>query len=139
MGKSALDVWGDLDQSQLYGEFWQVMKKSGMLGVTNCSNAPDMFFPDMKNYNSSYQDVQTAKRACKSCPLLDACATYAIVAHEREGIWGSLSPYEREGLRKQIKRHGGVQKFIEKGYLKYFRLKAKVEQIPRKSSLIDED
>ena len=109
MGKSALDVWGDLSPAQLYGEFWEVMNKSGMLGVTNCSNNPDMFFPDMKNFNSAYADVQTAKRACKTCPLLDACATYAIVAHEREGIWGSLSPYEREG-------HGGSKFHVDSEY-----------------------
>ncbi len=137
MGKSTLEVWGDLEASQWYDEFYAVLMKSGV--IPNCTNDPDGMYPDTKNQTQLYAEIRRAKKACRECPLLDACATYALIAHEKEGIWGGTTPNERAGLRKEIVRQKGVDKFIEKGYLRYFRLRPKVEQMPRESRLINAD
>jgi WhiB family transcriptional regulator, redox-sensing transcriptional regulator len=40
-----------------------------------------------------------AKQICRSCPVLEACRNYALDAPEPYGIWGALTPSERQRLR----------------------------------------
>lgn len=41
------------------------------------------------------EDQAFAARACRSCPVVDACAAYAVAARERHGVWGGLTPAAR--------------------------------------------
>jgi hypothetical protein len=66
-----------------------------------CAQAPDLYYPDSEHGLAAHH-VQLAKRACKTCPLLNMCATYAIKYKEEYGVWGGMSP----GERKQIRRNG---------------------------------
>jgi len=137
MGLSTLDVFNDANQFRLLMSFYAVIEESGV--TPNCTNAPEFFFPEKKNSRDMMSDQIIAKTACRSCPLLDACATYAIVGHEREGIWGGLTSTERTTIRKDIIRNKSALSFAEQGYLKYFGIKPKVEQVPRSVSEMNID
>lgn len=41
-----------------------------------------------------------AARACRPCPLLAACRSYALEHHEPVGVWGGLTVTERRQVRK---------------------------------------
>ncbi len=53
---------------------------------------PELFYSDFAI------DIAVAKAACSTCPLLEACATYAI-KHENYGVWGGMSADERHAAR----------------------------------------
>lgn len=42
--------------------------------------------------------VELAVEECAGCPAVDACRAYAIVADEREGVWGGTTALERRLL-----------------------------------------
>lgn len=58
-----------------------------------CSQHPDLWFSELR------RDKRAAKKACSGCPLLQACAEFAIQKHadgEPEfGIWGGTDRDER--------------------------------------------
>lgn len=39
-----------------------------------------------------------AKRICATCPVASECLDHALVVGERYGIWGGLTPDERNDL-----------------------------------------
>ena len=129
MGLSTLNIFDNANQFRLLLSFYAVIDESGV--IPNCTNDPELFYPEMKNHKASYEDAETAKRACKECPLMDACATYAIVGHERDGIWGGLSAYERNQIRNRVIERKETAKFAKEGYVKYARIKPRVPQLPR--------
>lgn len=129
MGLSTLNIFDNANQFKLLLSFYAVIDESGV--IPNCTNDPELFYPEMKNHKASYEDAETAKRACRECPLMDACATYAIVGHERDGIWGSLSAYERNQIRNRVIERKETAKFAKEGYVKYARIKPRVPQLPR--------
>lgn len=43
-----------------------------------------------------------AKGVCASCPVLLQCRDYALRTHEPYGIWGGLTPQDRE---RHYRRH----------------------------------
>jgi len=46
-----------------------------------------------------YQEqVERAKAECRRCPVAAECLNYALRNGEKEGIWGGLTPEERENL-----------------------------------------
>jgi WhiB family redox-sensing transcriptional regulator len=59
---------------------------------------PELWFPEKGG------DAGTvAKRICATCPVLDDCLEFAVLAGVRDGIWGGKAPDE---LRKIRKRRG---------------------------------
>ena len=52
-----------------------------------------VFYPQRGN------PAKKAKRICATCPVLNTCRAYALVAGERVGIWGGLSEKERRLIR----------------------------------------
>lgn len=57
---------------------------------------PEAFFPE-KGAGS-----KEAKKVCSSCEVKDECLDYAFKNDERYGVWGGLSAYEREKLKKRM-------------------------------------
>jgi WhiB family redox-sensing transcriptional regulator len=60
---------------------------------------PELFFP------SPGRAATEAKRICESCPVREQCLQYALTNQEIHGIWGGLSPRERDALRRGRPRH----------------------------------
>lgn len=137
MGVSTLNVFDSGNQLRLLLSFYAVIEESGI--VPNCTNMPDLFFPEKVNSRGMFSDTAIAKEACRTCPLMDACATYAIVGHEREGIWGGLTVAERNTIRKDLIRDKSTSAFAEQGYLKYFGFRAVVPQVPRSTLEMNND
>lgn len=54
---------------------------------------PELFFPE-KSSNAT-----TAKKICRSCEVRSECLSHALDNGENFGIWGGLSPKERQLLR----------------------------------------
>lgn len=55
-----------------------------------------MFFPRQGDGASN----KKAKMLCQQCPVLTSCLEHALQCNERYGIWGGMSPAERQSLRK---------------------------------------
>lgn len=57
---------------------------------------PDMFFPESK-------DKQYAKKAlavCHKCEVKDDCLDHAIENNEKYGVWGGMTPAERDMISR---------------------------------------
>lgn len=61
-----------------------------------CRDEPETFFPEFGDNVAA----QRARRLCSACPIAVECATYALRAKERHGIWGGLTPNQRTLLRR---------------------------------------
>lgn len=57
---------------------------------------PEIWFAEIED---GYNYARTAKKFCNSCPVMTQCAQYAIASNEPHGIWGGLTPRERQKLR----------------------------------------
>lgn len=77
--RHALDAWRALA--------WVL----AMSGPAPCERpgVADRWFP------TPLADSSAAQQACRGCPARLACANYATVAGEREGVWGATRPEER--------------------------------------------
>lgn len=62
------------------------------------------------------QRVADAKYVCLSCPVRDSCRATALLADE-EGIWGGLTPAERDHLRSRLSDGLGVRQALDWHYL----------------------
>lgn len=54
---------------------------------------PDAWFSDDGNAYAM------ARQLCQKCPVKDLCADFAIENKERHGLWGGLSPQDRQKIR----------------------------------------
>jgi WhiB family redox-sensing transcriptional regulator len=62
----------------------------------NCrGKGTNLFYPE-----TGGSTVQKAKRICRDCPVREPCLEYALQQEDLHGIWGGLSPDEREELLK---------------------------------------
>lgn len=57
-----------------------------------CSDieTPEIFFPDRSD------PATEALSVCAGCLLVRECATYALSARERYGVWGGMTERDRE-------------------------------------------
>jgi len=60
----------------------------------------DHFFPSPCEKLTS-KHLQPIKELCDSCPVLQACLTYALYV-EVEGIWGGTTFGDRRRMRKEL-------------------------------------
>lgn len=58
---------------------------------------PEAFFPT----NGEQRDEAFAKRVCAGCEVQAQCLQYALDVDEPHGIWGGLTPTERQRLKKK--------------------------------------
>jgi WhiB family redox-sensing transcriptional regulator len=82
----------------------ELANKVAEVGIDHipCAQAPDLFFPEADpKTGHPLNHIRTAKKACKACPLLLDCATYAIKYNEDDGVWGGMSPGERKQIRRR--------------------------------------
>lgn len=64
------------------------------------SHSPDEFF--LLAYQAARHDVKAAKQICRGCPVLNECRTWALAnpGATADGIWGGLTPPERDRARR---------------------------------------
>src|SRR5512144_1189770 len=66
---------------------------------------PDLFFPPEEEHGRYAVLRETlAKRICLTCPVLPECTAHALATDERYGVWGGLTPAERDRLRRRRAR-----------------------------------
>jgi WhiB family redox-sensing transcriptional regulator len=62
---------------------------------------PGLFYPPEEEHGRNAVLRGTlAKRICLGCPVLGECTSYALTHDERYGVWGGLTPAERDRLRR---------------------------------------
>jgi len=61
---------------------------------------PELWFPEL----DSLWRVREAKNICEKCPVKKECLEYALVNGFKEGIWGGLSPTERNRVSKEKRK-----------------------------------
>lgn len=62
-----------------------------------CIGNPDPFYTT----NVGPAAHREAKAICSICPGINQCLRWALRHDERYGVWGGLSPEERERIRKR--------------------------------------
>ena len=55
-------------------------------------------------YPVSDEDSDEAKSICGECPVRLQCLEYAIVARERDGVWGGATEKERRRIIRQRRK-----------------------------------
>ena len=80
---------GIIPESRYTSEEW---KLEGVCRTVD----PDLWYPE----NSS--PAWEAKRLCRNCPVVTQCLEYALDNKEMFGIWGGLSPRERQRIRRDM-------------------------------------
>ena len=69
--------------------------------VPCASTWADAFFPENEGYaGTEPTSASWALMMCRECPVIEACARYAI-DYEEHGIWGGLRASERKALRSR--------------------------------------
>lgn len=56
------------------------------------------FFPQQRGRSIPLRQAQRAKAICARCPVQQQCLQAALARRETEGIWGGLTPKERDAL-----------------------------------------
>lgn len=70
----------------------------------------ELFYRDLDSMESNSTTEQNQViSTCKTCPCAVECADWGI-AKERWGIWGGLTPRERERIRRKRRRSGELSK-----------------------------
>lgn len=59
---------------------------------------PEVFYPE------SDEDAEEAKLICDVCAVRQACLEHALVAREKEGVWGGATERERRRIIRQRRR-----------------------------------
>ena len=62
---------------------------------------PDLFFPNGIGMASQVQSDR-AKAVCHVCLVVDRCLSFALRSGQDEGIWGGLTPEERQQSRRSL-------------------------------------
>jgi|GEM_PF-1609025 len=66
----------------------------------SCREAdPELFFsPDSERGAKRRAREEVAKSYCARCPVLEHCRAHALAVREPYGVWGGLTPAERDAL-----------------------------------------
>lgn len=78
--------------SAIRGPYWQKHARCAKPGMH------DLFFPEKDN--PSKEDYAPALQECRACPVREQCLQYALDTKTKDGVWGGLTPREREALTR---------------------------------------
>jgi hypothetical protein len=57
---------------------------------------PEIWYSEKGDVGFNYR---VAKEFCGQCPVVNECGKYALEANEMDGIWGGLTPKQRQQMR----------------------------------------
>ncbi|MCC5946905.1 MAG: WhiB family transcriptional regulator [Nitriliruptoraceae bacterium] len=60
----------------------------------------DPWFPEGKGADTTAA-IADAKATCERCPVRVPCLELALVEGHRDGVWGGLSPGQRQKLQRE--------------------------------------
>ena len=92
---------GELVQPAPRAEEWAWQTTGACRGTD-----PSLFFDGTRDPKAELQ----AKVVCATCQVLERCLKYAVDASEPYGIWGGLTPHERDRYRRQRKWFAPAQR-----------------------------
>ena len=81
---------------QLYIRLAKAIEEAESVPVCQTTD-PEVFFPEPGT--SHTRELRWAIEECNKCPVQRECGEYAIAAHEPYGLWGGLTPRERQQIR----------------------------------------
>lgn len=61
---------------------------------------PDLFFP-IGETGPALLQIEEAKAVCRSCPVMEVCALWALESGEKHGVWGGLSEDDRRRIKRR--------------------------------------
>lgn len=65
-------------------------------GACRGADSALFFLPERERGPSKARRERAAKRVCATCPVIDRCAAFALTTREPYGVWGGMTPEERE-------------------------------------------
>lgn len=83
---------------QLYIRLAKAIEAADSIPVCQTTD-PEVFFPEPGT--SHTRELKWAIEECNKCPVQRECAEYAIAAVEPYGLWGGLTPRERQIIRNR--------------------------------------
>lgn len=69
-----------------------------LLGSCRGADSTVFFLPEGERGPRKARRERAAKAICQTCPVLERCAAFALSTREPYGVWGGLTPEEREVL-----------------------------------------
>lgn len=75
-----------------------------LLGICSAVD-PDLHFEE--------ETVEVAKNLCHDCPVEDVCLEHALINDEPWGVWGGMSPRERDEYRTEWELSRGKKGLAE--------------------------
>lgn len=89
---------------QLYIELQKKIARAKSIPPCQTTD-PELWF-GVPEYGNSFDQISytAAKQFCNRCPVQEACLQYALKAPETHGVWGGLSPKERQAMRNAGRR-----------------------------------
>lgn len=69
-----------------------------------CADDTGKFFADSQDEEEPYDDEHMAEAVavCDGCPIKRECLLQALTNNEQFGVWGGMTPSQREQLRGRI-------------------------------------
>lgn len=75
----------------------------------------ELFFgSDGETRDDREEREDIARAVCSECPVLGACADYALTRPERDGVWGGMTPDDRAVERRR--RRGPARSTCRRGH-----------------------
>ena len=69
-----------------------------LLGACRSADSALFFLPEGERGPRKKRRERAAKAICRSCPVRESCLAFATSIREPYGVWGGLTPEERELL-----------------------------------------
>ena len=70
---------------------------------------PELFFP-IGTIGPALDQVDEAKRICRTCPVQKRCLAWALKLPAVSGIWGGTTEDERRAIRRAARRRRHARK-----------------------------
>jgi WhiB family redox-sensing transcriptional regulator len=67
-------------------------------GLCRGADVSIFFLPEGVRGPRKARRERAAKAICQRCPVLDLCAAFALSTREAYGVWGGMTPEEREDI-----------------------------------------